>query len=84
MNSNSINAKGFIVAVGACSRSGGLFEEWGLVRGGGGLLTICSSRVVDYSRGGSFEKGDSRKYGLRNQNNTQFQGFRSIRQTPKM
>ena len=38
---------------------GGLFK-----RGGGGLLTICSSRVGAYSRGGGFFEGvNSRIYG---------------------
>ena len=30
---------------------------WAYSRGGGGLLTICSSRVGAYSRGGFFEGG---------------------------
>ena len=37
--------------------SGGLFE-------GGGLLTFHSSRLGTYSRGGCFEGGNSRIYGM--------------------
>ena len=39
--------------------SGGLFEE-----GGGGLSTICCSRVGAYSRGAIFEGGHSWIYGI--------------------